>query len=74
MKKNGFWKGFGSGLILTVLIVALGVMATATSRRKRNSAARLGRAIRPFMASPSRSTSPKGRQQPKAAATAAARA
>ena len=33
MKKNGFWKGFGSGLILTVLIVALGVTATATSRR-----------------------------------------
>ena len=27
MKKNGFWKGFGSGLILTVLIVALGVFA-----------------------------------------------
>ena len=33
MKKNSFWKGFGSGLILTVLIVALGVTATATSRR-----------------------------------------
>ena len=33
MKQNGFWKGFGSGLILTVLIVALGVTATATSRR-----------------------------------------
>ena len=33
MKKNGIWKGFGSGLILTVLIVALGVTATATSRR-----------------------------------------
>ena len=33
MKKNGFWKGFGSGLILTVLIVTLCVTATATSRR-----------------------------------------
>ena len=29
MKKNGFWKGFGSGLILTVLVVVLGVTATA---------------------------------------------
>ena len=33
MKKNGFWKGFGSGLILTVLIVTLCVTATATSKR-----------------------------------------
>ena len=33
MKKNGFWKGFGSGLILTVLVVALCVTATATSKR-----------------------------------------
>ena len=33
MKKNGFWKGFGSGLILTVLIAALCVTATATSKR-----------------------------------------
>ena len=33
MKKNGFWKGFGSGLLLMTLIVALGVTATATSKR-----------------------------------------
>ena len=33
MKQNGFWKGFGSGLILTVLIAALCVTATATSKR-----------------------------------------
>mgnify|MGYP002563062313 CR=1 FL=1 len=33
MKKNGFWKGFGSGLILTVLIAALCVTATATAKR-----------------------------------------
>ena len=33
MKKNGFWKGFGSGLILTVLVVVLGVTATATAKR-----------------------------------------
>ena len=33
MKKNGFWKGFGSGLVLTALVVALGVTATATSKR-----------------------------------------
>ena len=33
MKKNGFWKGFGSGLILTVLVAALCVTATATSKR-----------------------------------------
>ena len=33
MKKSGFWKGFGSGLILTVLVVALCVTATATSKR-----------------------------------------
>ena len=33
MKKNGFWKGFGSGLVLTVLIAALCVTATATSKR-----------------------------------------
>ena len=32
MKKNGFWKGFGSGLILTVLVVVLGVTATATAK------------------------------------------
>ena len=28
MKQNGFWKGFGSGLVLTVLIAALCVTAT----------------------------------------------
>ena len=33
MKQNGFWKGFGSGLVLTVLIAALCVTATATSKR-----------------------------------------
>ena len=33
MKKSGFWKGFGSGLILTALVVALCVTATATSKR-----------------------------------------
>ena len=33
MKKNGFWKGFGSGLILTVLVAALCVTATATAKR-----------------------------------------
>ena len=33
MKQNGFWKGFGSGLILTVLIAALCVTATATAKR-----------------------------------------
>ena len=33
MKKNGFWKGFGSGLVLTALVVVLGVTATATSKR-----------------------------------------
>ena len=33
MKKNGFWKGFGSGLVLTALVVVLGVTATATSQR-----------------------------------------
>ena len=33
MKKNGFWKGFGSGMILMVLIVTLCVTATATSKR-----------------------------------------
>lgn len=32
MKQNGFWKGFGSGLVLTVLIAALCVTATATSK------------------------------------------
>lgn len=31
--KNGFWKGFGSGLILTILVVTLCVTATATSMR-----------------------------------------
>ena len=33
MKQNGFWKGFGSGLVLTVLSAALCVTATATSKR-----------------------------------------
>ena len=33
MKQNGFGKGFGSGLVLTVLIAALCVTATATSKR-----------------------------------------
>ena len=33
MKKNGFWKGFGSGLILTALVAALCVTATATAKR-----------------------------------------
>ena len=33
MKQNGFWKGFGSGLVRTVLIAALCVTATATSKR-----------------------------------------
>ena len=33
MKQNGFWKGFGSGMILMVLIVTLCVTATATSKR-----------------------------------------
>ena len=30
MKQNGFWKGFGSGLVLTVLIAALCVTATVS--------------------------------------------
>ena len=33
MKRNGFWKGFGSGLVLTALVVILSVTATATSQR-----------------------------------------
>ena len=32
-RQTGFWKGFGTGLLLTALVVALGVTAFATSRR-----------------------------------------
>ena len=33
MKKTGYWKGFGSALLLVAMVTALGVTATAASRR-----------------------------------------
>lgn len=32
MKKTGYWKGFGSALLLVAMVTALGVTATAASR------------------------------------------
>lgn len=32
-KQSGYWKGVGTGLLLTVLVLAMGVTAAATSRR-----------------------------------------
>ena len=33
MKKTGYWKGFASALVLTALVAALGITATATYQR-----------------------------------------
>ena len=33
MKKTGFWKGLSTGLVLSALIAALGITATATANR-----------------------------------------
>lgn len=32
MKKTGYWKGFASALVLTAMVTALGVTATAASK------------------------------------------
>lgn len=32
-KQRGYWKGFGSGLVLAILVLAMGVTAAAASRR-----------------------------------------
>lgn len=34
-RQNGYWKGFGTGLMLTVLVLAMGVTAAAASLRTR---------------------------------------
>ena len=34
MKKTGYWKGFGSALLLVAMVTALGVTATAASRTR----------------------------------------